>query len=170
MPSHFCRFSSLSGNPVNLSFWNQLCQKPSWLSVYGSSQYWQKAPYRSTVTRPLTKPKNSLQTKRTDTSTNLITRITHVLSPWYHFPDAFKHPSLMKHFSVTSIATIHHSWRISWYRVALILHHIRTYLCTAIFHDHESPTFTAKCPTNWTDIDEILISSRRPNRSYGKIQ
>ena len=108
--------------------------------------------------------------KKTDTSTNLIMRITHVLSPWYHFADAFKHPSLMKHFPVTSIATIHHSWRISWYHVALILHHIRTYLCTAILRDHESPIFTAKCPTNWTDIDEILILSRGPNRSYGKIQ
>ena len=58
--------------------------------------------------------------------------------------------------------------RISQCHVALISHHIHTYLCTIIFHDHESSIFTTKCPPNWTDIDEILISSRRPNRSHGK--
>ena len=47
----------------------------------------------------------------------------------------------------------------------LIQHLTNTYLCTVIFQDHESP---ADCPPNWTDIDEILISSRRLNRNHGK--
>ena len=129
-----------------------------------------KPPYPLTVTRPLTKPKNSLfkqKDRYIDKSNNENhSRSQSMISLCRCFQTSQFNETLSSYIYCNNpsfLEDIMVSRRTDSTS-------IRTYLCTAILHDHESPIFTAKCPTNWTDIDEILISSRRPNRSYGKIQ